>query len=257
MNIKESARFLKLSYVHGNYAELIEEAEQLRMPYGKFLEDILQQEVETRKKNGVYKRIKNAKFSNKKYLTDYKTDHFSEEVARKIEELKTLDFIRNKENVILIGNPGTGKTHLAVALGIEACFNGMTVLFSSVPDLVLELKEAMSLNQVTMYKRRFDLYDLVILDELGYISFDKEGKEILFNLISSRSGRGSVIITTNLVFDKWQEIFSDPVLTSAIVDRLACKAHVLDMSGDSYRIKETIEWLPNHLKKGNITQKTE
>ena len=145
--------------------------------------------------------------------------------------------------MILIGNPGTGKTHLAISLGIEACMNGMSVLFTSVPNLIIELKEAMSLNQITTYKKKFAKYDLVILDELGYISFDKEGNEILFNLLSERNDSGSVIITTNLTFDRWEEVFKDPIITGAIVDRLAHKAHVLDMSGDSYRIKETKEWL--------------
>ena len=108
---------------------------------------------------------------------------------------------------------------------------------------MIELKEAMSLHQVNAYRKKFERYDLVILDELGYISFDKEGSEILFNLLSNRNDRGSIIITSNLVFERWDEIFKDPILTGAIVDRLAHKAHVLDMSGDSYRIKETLEWL--------------
>ena len=98
-------------------------------------------------------------------------------------------------------------------------------------------------HQMNAYRKKFERYDLVILDELGYISFDKEGSEILFNLLSNRNDRGSIIITSNLVFERWDEIFKDPILTGAIVDRLAHKAHVLDMSGDSYRIKETLEWL--------------
>lgn len=243
MSIKEDAIILKLAYTQSNYEELIKEAIDLKSTPEEFLSTVLRKEVECRQANGIQRRIRKAKFPYKKYLVDFNTKTLNKELQKKINDLKTLDFINSKENLILIGNPGTGKTHLAIALGIEACMRGMTVLFTSIPNLVIELKEAMSLNQITTYKRKFEKYDLVILDELGYVSFDKEGNEILFNLLSNRNDNGSIIITTNLVFDRWDEVFKDPVLTGALVDRLAHKAHVLDMSGESYRIKETLDWM--------------
>jgi DNA replication protein DnaC len=113
-----------------------------------------------------------------------------------------------------------------------------------VPNLVIELKEAMSNHQITVYRRKFENYDLVILDELGYISFDKVGSELLFNLLSSRNDKGSFLITTNLTFDRWGDIFGDPTLTGAMVDRLAHKAHILDISREKGgRLEETIQWL--------------
>lgn len=145
----------------------------------------------------------------------------------KFNELETLDFLEHKENIILMNNPGMGKTHYATALGIKACLANKKVLFISVPNLIIELKEAMSRNQISQYKKKFEKYDLVILDELGYVSFDKEGSEILFNLISNRISVGSMIITTNLLFDRWEEIFKDPNLTTALVDRLTYKSHLL------------------------------
>ncbi len=120
---------------------------------------------------------------------------------------------------------------------------GKNVLYITVPNLITELKESMTLNQLTAYKKKFINYDLVILDELGYITFDKQGSELLFNLLSLRNDTKSIIITTNLSFNRWQEIFNDPVLTSAMVDRLTCRAHVINIKGESYRLKKPKEWL--------------
>jgi len=207
------------------------------------LQNILNKELIQRKENGVKKRIKEAKFPYKKYLEDFNKNLYKTEFINEFNELETLQFIDKKENVILIGTPGAGKSHYAIGLGIKACIEGKSVLFASVPNLIIELKEAMSKSQLTNYKRRFDKYDLVILDELGYVSFDKEGCEILFNLISNRNDKGSIVITTNLTFDRWEEVFKDTVLTGAMVDRLAYKAHILDITRDvSHRYEETIYW---------------
>ena len=136
-----------------------------------------------------------------------------------------------------------GKTHLAIGLGTKVCLQNMNVLFISVPNLMIEIKEQMNLNQLQRYRERFERYDLVILDEMGYISFDKDVSEILFNLLSNRTQKGSMIITTNLPFDRWDEIFKDQVLTTAIIDRLAYKSHIIDLSGESYRAQETLKWI--------------
>jgi DNA replication protein DnaC len=237
-----------LSYTERNHGRHIEEARNTAMPHEQFLLEILRDEVENRKQNRLKKRIAEARFPYRKYLVDFDKGHLGKKLAAMVGSLQTLEFISNKENVILIGNPGVGKSHLAIALGIEACLKDMRVLFTSVPNLVTRLRETMSLNQVSAFGKKFEKYDLVILDELGYVSFDKEGCEMLFNLLSNRNNTGSIIITTNLVFERWDEIFKDPVLTGALIDRLAHKAHVADMSGDSYRIRETKDWLE---KKGN------
>lgn len=243
MDIKESALYLHLPFIRNHYEEAAKEAHLKDLSYEEFLEELLSQEAEIRFTNGVNKRIKTSKFPYKITMNDYKRDHLSIEVKTKIKEVETLEFIKNGENIILVGNPGTGKTALAIALGIKACFESKSVLFISVPDLLLKIREAMSRNQVTSFKRKFESYDLVILDELGYCSFDKERGEILFNLLSSRSQTKSLIITSNLTLDKWDEVFKDKVLTAAIIDRLANKAHLIDMTGESYRIKQTKEWM--------------
>ena len=243
MNIKENSRILKLSYVFNNYEKEISEAQKSGTDIGKFLDDLLEKEINQRKENGIKKRIRYAKFPIKKYLEDFDRKIYKSEFIKEFAELETLNFINEKENIILIGTPGAGKTHYAIGLGIKACIEGKSVLFVSVPNLIIELKEAMSRSQLTAYKRKFEKYDLVILDELGYVSFDKEGCEILFNLLSNRNDKGSIIITTNLTFDRWEEIFKDAMLTGAMVDRLAYKAHILDLSRDvSHRYEETVKW---------------
>lgn len=244
MTISEIASELKMPYTRNNSQILIDEANHTHMGYEEFLTRILQGELELRKENSVKNRLRYAKFPYKKFLEDFEVSKYEPELRIKFNELNTLNFIKEKENIILIGSPGSGKTHYCIGLGIKACMEGMKVLFISVPNLIIELKEAMSLNQLTAYKRKFEKYDAVILDELGYVSFDQEGCEILFNLLSNRNDKGSIIITTNLAFDRWEEIFKDPMLTGAIVDRLAHKAHIMDMSREtSYRYEETISWL--------------
>lgn len=244
MTIEEIASELKLPYTRNNSQMLIEEAKHTQMSHEEFLTRLLESEYELRRENGVKNRLRYARFPYKKYLEDFDTIKYEPELRIKFTELNTLNFIKEKENIILIGSPGSGKSHYSIGLGIRACMEGMKVLFISVPNLIIELKEAMSLNQLNNYKKKFEKYDLVILDELGYVSFDKEGCEILFNLLSNRNDKGSIIINTNLAFDRWEETFKDPMLTGAIVDRLAHKAHIMDISREtSHRYEETIKWL--------------
>lgn len=237
------ASTLHLPYIKNNYTEAINEAMDKQYGYEDFLKLILNKEIDLRKQNGINARIRKARFPYLKTFEEMDFSAFSLEVSNKIRELQSLDFLRTGQNVILVGNPGVGKTHTALALGIRACMEGKSVLYITVPNLITELKESMTINQLTAYKKKFINYDLVILDELGYISFDKQGGELLFNLLSMRNDTKSMVITTNLTFNKWQDIFNDPILTAAMVDRLTCRAHVINIKGDSYRMRETKEWL--------------
>ena len=241
--IQKLAKRLRLPYIKNNYQEAINESLDKQFSYEQFLKYILIKENEARDRNGIDRRIKAAKFPYLKYLTDLDYNVFPLEVANRIRELQSLSFIDQGRNIILVGNPGVGKTHTAIGLGIKACMERKSVLFITVPNLITELKENMTLNQLTNYKKKFINYDLVILDELGYISFDKQGSELFFNLLSMRSEQKSIIITTNLAFSRWQEIFHDPALTAAMVDRLTYKAYVINITGYSYRLRVTKEWL--------------
>ena len=147
MSITKFATELKFAYIKNNSDMLIEEANHTKMGYREFLEMILEYEVLQRRENGIKRRLRLAKFQSKKYLEDFDRTKYNNELRAKFEILETLDFIKNKENILLIGSPGSGKTHYSIGLGIKACMEGMSVLFISVPNLIIELKEAMSLNQ--------------------------------------------------------------------------------------------------------------
>ncbi|CQR70516.1 Chromosomal replication initiator protein DnaA [Sporomusa ovata DSM 2662] len=241
--IEEYAAYLRMSAIKQNFAEVIKNAELKDLSYEEFLLILLQKEWDKRQQSGQESRIRIAEFPYKKYLEDISVDDLPEDARKKFKTLTSLEFIQDGQNIILAGNPGTGKTHLAIGLGIKACIEGYRVLFTTVPLLVNQLKESRSQKILRAFGNKFAKYDLVIADELGYISFDKEGSELLFTHLSLRSGRKSTIITTNLSFERWSEIFHDPVMTAAMVDRLTHKSYLINMNGNSFRLKETKAWM--------------
>ncbi len=240
--IKKYISELKIPGINQGLKMKIEEAYKLDKSYEDFLLDIFAEAYVVRKENGRKNRIRNARFPYKKYLDELKLEYLPEDGRKRFKELKTLNFIAEGRNVILAGNPGTGKTHMAIGLGIDACNMGYKVYFATVPSLINELKESKSDKKLYTFEKRFEKYDLIIADELGYISFDKEGSELLFTFLSLRAERKSTIITTNLSFDRWNEVFNDAVLTAALIDRLTHKSYVININGNSYRMKETKDW---------------
>jgi len=241
--IKNLAKELKLPYTIRNIEDEVKEANLENKAYDTFLSDILEREYELRKENGRKSRIRLAKFPYKRYIENLVLEDLPEDARNKVKIFSTLEFIETGQNIILAGNPGTGKTHMAIGLGIKACNAGYKVLFTTIPLLVNELKESRSQKTLRAFERNFEKYDLIIADELGYISFDKEASELLFTYLSLRAGRKSTIITTNLSFERWDEIFKDPVMTAAMIDRLTHKSYIVNMNGNSYRLKETKRWL--------------
>lgn len=198
-------------------------------------------EYERRLEERVKQRIRIAGFPRIKLLEELDRNELPAAARGVLPKLETLEFIENHENIVLYGNPGTGKTHTAIGLGIKACREGKSVLFCSTPHLITQLKECKSARTLHAFENKFKKYDLVICDEFGYVSCDKEAGELLFNHLSLRADSKSTIITTNLAFDRWGEIIRDKVLVAALVDRLTHKAHLIAMNGESYRIKETIK----------------
>lgn len=242
-SIIEMTKTLKLPATRKYFNEAAKDAATRNISYEEYLYYLLQKECDTRAENAVKSRIRRAQYPYKKYLEDLQVEYLPQDAQKKLRLLKTLNFIKTGQNVILSGNPGTGKSHIAVGLGIKACMEGYKVWYTSVPSLINLLKETRSQKALRGFENRFLKYDLIVADELGYISFDKEGAELLFTHLSLRAGRKSTIITTNLSFERWDEIFQDPVMTAAMVDRLTHKSYLINMNGNSYRIKETKEWL--------------
>lgn len=238
--INQASLDLRLAAFRNDLEEIINRAVQQNASYEQVILDLMKAEQQVRLINRKKVQMRNAAFPQLKYLQDINRPDLPADAIAKLPVLETLDFITTGQNVILGGSPGTGKTHLAIGLGIKACEQGYNVMFTTVSKLLTQIRESHSNRTLRMLELRFEKYDLVICDEFGYISFDKQGAEMLFNHLSMRTGIKSTIITSNLSFDKWNDIFGkDTVLTAALLDRLTHKAYLVNMNGQSYRMKET------------------
>jgi DNA replication protein DnaC len=238
--INRASLDLRLAAFRNNLEEIITQGVQQNASYEQVILDLLKAEQQVRLINRKKVQMRNAAFPQLKYLQDLSRSDLPADAIAKLPTLETLDFIATGQNVILGGSPGTAKTHIAIGLGIKAVQQGYNVMFTTVSKLLTQIRENHSNRTLRSLELKFEKYDLVICDEFGYISFDKQGSEMLFNHLSLRTGIKSTIITSNLSFDKWNDIFGkDTVLTAALLDRLTHKAHLVNMNGPSYRMKET------------------
>lgn len=240
------AKELKLAAVRENVPLFAEDAVREQWGHLTFLRRLLEEEVARRRERSRISRIHRADFPEMKYLEELQREELPMEGRMILPEVETLDFIRDGRSIVMYGNPGTGKTHIAIGLGIKACLEGYSVYFTSVPRLLTTIREAKTEKTLRNMELRFERFDLVICDELGYVGFDKEGAEMLFNHLSLRTGKKATIITTNLPFTRWEEVLKDKVLCSALVDRLCHKSYLVNMTGTSYRIKETKKIINNN-----------
>lgn len=242
-----ACRKLSMNSIGESLADTLQTAAAENLTHAAVLAQLLETEIESRSLAAQRRRIRSAAFPQLKYLHDLVREDLPDDARAALPELETLDFVKNGRNLILYGNPGTGKTHIATALGIEACQRGYSVMFASVPRLLTMVREARSQHKLTQLQSRFEKYDLVICDEFGYVSCDKEGAELLFNHLSLRAETHSTIVTTNLAFSRWNEIIPDKVLVNALVDRLTHKAKIINMTGTSYRLKQTQQMIKNQI----------
>lgn len=245
--IADYLRELKMPSIREYMEDVVAQANTEDWTYPAFLCRLLECEVKRRAENRKQQRIRRACFPEMKYLQELLREELPQDARTVLPELETLRFIKESRNVVLYGNPGTGKTHIAIGLGMKACLEGYTVYFTTISQLLLQIREAMSARTLRNLQRRFTSYDLVICDEFGYVSFDKDGGEQIFNLLSLRAGKKALVTTTNLPFTRWDEIIKDKALCAALVDRLCYKAFLINMSGPSFRIKETQKMFQNSL----------
>lgn len=231
---------LKMPQAAKVYQSMAREAADNNLTYEEFLLGVLEQEVHQRENNRIQRRIRQATFPVVKTLDNFDFMAIPSLNKPKVLALADGEFIKHKENIIMVGNAGVGKTHLAISLAFAACRKGFRVKFYTAAGLVNELVAAQHEYRLNKMEKQWLVPDLVIIDELGFVPFNKSGAELLFQYCSSRYERGSIIITTNLEFAKWTEVLGDEQMTAALLDRLTHRAHILNMNGESYRFRQSI-----------------
>ena len=237
----ENLKKLKLSTMLRDLESMIRQANQESLSYEEFLLNLSESEVQTRQENGRKRRLREAKFPILKPMEIFDFDAAPGLDVRLMKELSNCDYIKKSRNIIFVGKSGTGKTHLSTALGMEACKQGIRSRFVTGCGLANELIEARDEKQLGRAVKRYASYGLLIIDELGYIPFSKEGAQLIFQILAERHERKPVIITTNKGFGDWTQIFGDPSMTAALLDRVTHNAHIINCDWDSYRLKETLK----------------
>jgi DNA replication protein DnaC len=230
-------RALKAPTLRNSVSRLAERARAENWSHEEFLAACLQREVAAREAHGGEGRIRAARFPARKSLEEFDYDHARGLKRDVVAHLGTLDFITARDNVVFLGPPGTGKTHLAIGLGIRACQAGHRVLFATAAQWVARLAHAHAAGRLQDELVRLGRYPLLMVDEVGYIPFEPEAANLFFQLVSARYERASLIVTSNKPFGRWGEVFGDDVVAAAMIDRLVHHAEVVALKGDSYRLR--------------------
>lgn len=239
--LKANLKQLRLPTMGAEFEKLAREAAQANEGYEQYLLRLTELEVATRAANALRARIKQAAFPVHKDFDTYDFSILPSLNKQKMLELARGQWIDQRYNVCLLGSPGTGKTHLAIALGLAACRQGRRVRFFTAAALVNRLEEAQKQYQLDRFLTQLDKTDLLICDELGYLSFSRTGAELLFQVFADRYERASLLVTSNLAFSDWGQVFQGERMTAALLDRLTHRCHIFEMSGESYRFRESMK----------------
>lgn len=240
MELQANLKALNLSSMARNLEGLLRQAKETGIGYDEFLLDLTGAELEARAESRLNRRIKESKFPLLKPIETFDLAAVPDLDIRLFRDLAGGGYIQERRNIIFLGRSGTGKTHMATALGIEACRQSFRTRFVTCYGLVNELVEARQDRSLQRLIQKYARYDLLVMDELGYVPFSKEGSEMLFQVLAERHEKGSVIITTNLGFADWTRVFGDAAMTAALLDRLTHKAHIINCSWESYRLKQSL-----------------
>jgi len=237
--LEHHLKALRLPTILRDYDKVARQCAQEKVDFPRYLLRLTELELLDRERRATERRIRQAKFPVSKSLDSFDFLALPSLNKTLVLELARCEFLARRENLLLLGNSGTGKTHIALALGLAACQRGHRVRFTTASTLVSALIEARDEKYLLRFEKQLAAYELLIVDELGFVPLSKTGAELLFEVFSQRYERASVLVTSNLPFDEWTEVLGSERLTGALLDRLTHHVHILEMNGDSYRLKQS------------------
>jgi len=237
--LEHHLKTLRLPTILNEYDKVARQCAAEQVDYPRYLLRLTELELLDRDRRAIERRIRQARFPVVKSLDSFDFLAIPSLNKTLVLELARCEFLSRKENLLLLGNSGTGKSHIALALGLCACQRGHRVRFTTAAAMVGELIESRDDKHLLRFQKQLNSYELLIVDELGYVPLSKTGAELLFETFSQRYERASTLVTSNLPFEEWTEVFGSERLTGALLDRLTHHVHILEMNGDSYRLKQS------------------